>query len=247
MFTNLTHLPGITQAQHRALPHVSNTDLTRLADELLGRARDLSSPYLADALTFGSHFHSAILEPDQYQRLGQVLTERRERTQWANAGALAAAIRRRRYPRHVLYRGAAEQSYTAAHEATGLLVKVRPDLLIDSPQGRRRTLVDFKTTSCVTLDQFLSTVDKYGYDQQGALYADVLQAQRVVLIAVQKRPAKGTEPQVWVHKLTAEQMHQGRKKYGKLLRCYAEQRAGRMKQPVNYPLTLGQPLGRVYA
>jgi PDDEXK-like domain of unknown function (DUF3799) len=101
---------------------------------------------------------------------------------------------------------------------------VRPDLLIDSPKRRRRTLVDFKTTSCKDVAQFLETVDKYGYDRQGALYADVLGAHRVVLIAVQKRAPKGQEPQVWVHELTPAQMEAGRKKYRKLLRChYAQQ------------------------
>ena len=58
-----------------------------------------------------------------------------------------AATNRRRYPRHVIYFGHVNQSNTATHTATCVIVKVRPDLLIDSPQ-RRRTLVDFKTTSC---------------------------------------------------------------------------------------------------
>lgn len=221
MFTNLQHLPAITQEQHRALPFVSNTDLSNLADELLGRLRVVNG-YTADALTFGSHFHSAILEPEQFQAIGQDLAGR-ERSQWTTAGELARVIKRHRYPRHVCYLGQAEQSYTATHEATGMVVKVRPDLLIDSPQKRRRTLVDFKTTSCATLEQFLGTVDKYGYDRQGALYADALGAHRVVLIAVQKKPAKGQQPQVWVHELTAAQMQAGRKKYSKLLRCVAEQ------------------------
>jgi hypothetical protein len=224
MFTNLQHLPGITQEQHRALPFVSNTDLSNLADQLLGRLRVVNS-YTTDALTFGSHFHSAILEPEQWAAIGQQLPAGREYAQWMQAGELARVIKRHRYPRHVCYLGQAEQSYTATHEATGLTVKVRPDLLIDSPQRRRRTLVDFKTTSCKDLAQFLETVDKYGYDRQGALYADALGARRVVLIAVQKKPAKGQEPQVWVHELTAEQMQAGRKKYSKLLRCVAEQQA----------------------
>lgn len=225
MFTNLTHLPAITQEQHRALAHVSNTDLSNLADELLGRQRDMSSPYMAAALNFGSHFHSAILEPEQYAALGAQVPAGRERTQYEAAGQLARVIKRHRYPRHVCYLGQAEQSYTAIHEATGLTVKVRPDLLIDSPKKLRRTLVDFKTTSCKDLAQFLETVEKYGYDRQGALYADVLGAHRVLLIAVQKKAPKGQEPQVWVHELTPSQMEVGRKKYSKLLRCYAEQQA----------------------
>jgi hypothetical protein len=212
MFTNLTHYPGLTQEQHRALPCIANTDLSRLADELLGRPRHASN--LA-ALAFGSYFHSATLEPHLFTPSNPAdPADEQTRRQ---AAQLAAAIRRQRYPRHVLYRGQPEQSYTATHEATGLTVKVRPDLLIDSPKRQRRTLVDFKTTSCRDFTQFLDTVEKYGYDRQGALYADVLDAHRVILIAVQKRPLKGQKTAMWVHKLTIEQMQVGRKKYQKLL------------------------------
>ena len=219
MFQNLQHHPTITQAQHRALAAISNTDLSTLADELLGRPRR----DCAAAFAFGSHFHTATLEPHLFEPTNA--HDPADHRQRQAAAQLATAVRRRRYPRHLIYtsRGQAEQSYTATHEPTGLLVKVRPDLLIDSPKRQRRTVVDFKTTSCRDLAQFLTTVEQYGYDRQGAFYADVLQAQRVVLIAVQKKPLKGQEPQVWVVELTAGQMDSGRKKYGKLLRCAAEQ------------------------
>ncbi len=242
MFTNLQHHPELTQAAHRALPFVSNTDLSNLADQLLGRLR-VANAYTEAALTFGSHFHSAILEPEQFQAIGQGLAGR-ERSQWAAAGELARVIKRHRYTRHVIYLGQAEQSYTATHEATGLTVKVRPDLLINSPQGRRRTLVDFKTTSCKDLAQFLKTVEQYDYDRQGALYADALGAHRVVLIAVQKKPARGQEPAVWVHELTPDQMAAGRKKYSKLLRCAAEQRASAGLSAVGIVQHLHQQLQR---
>ena len=223
MFQHLQHHPTITQAQHRALAAISNTDLSTLADELLGRPRrDCTA-----AFAFGSHFHTATLEPHLFEPTNaQDPADHRQRQA---AAQLATAVRRQRYPRHLIYTscGQAEQSYTATHEPTGLLVKVRPDLLIDSPKRQRRTVVDFKTTSCRDLAQFLTTVEQYGYDRQGAFYADVLQAQRVVLIAVQKKPLKGQEPQVWVVELTAGQMDSGRKKYGKLLRCAAEQRQHR--------------------
>jgi PDDEXK-like domain of unknown function (DUF3799) len=220
MFQHLQHHPTITQAEHRALAAISNTDLSTLADELLGRPRR----DCAAAFAFGSHFHTATLEPHLFEPTNA--HDPADHRQRQAAAQLATAVRRRRYPRHLIYtsRGQAEQSYTATHEPTGLLVKVRPDLLIDSPKRQRRTVVDFKTTSCRDLTQFLTTVEQYGYDRQGAFYADVLQAQRVVLIAVQKKPLKGQEPQVWVVELTAGQMDSGRKKYGKLLRCAAEQR-----------------------
>ena len=72
---------------------------------------------------------------------------------------LAAAVRRHRFCRDLLYRGRAEQSYTATHTATGVGVKLRPDLLVRSPAGRCLTLIDFKTTSCRDLEQSLRTVE----------------------------------------------------------------------------------------
>ena len=240
MFQHLQHHPTITQAEHRALAAISNTDLSTLADELLGRPRR----DCAAAFAFGSHFHTATLEPHLFEPTNaQDPADHRQRQA---AAQLATAVRRRRYPRHLIYtsRGQAEQSYTAIHEPTGLLVKVRPDLLIDSPKRQRRTVVDFKTTSCRDLAQFLTTVEQYGYDRQGAFYADVLQAQRVVLIAVQKKPLKGQEPQVWVVELTAGQMDSGRKKYGKLLRCAAEQHQ-RHQSSGQLATALAQGFGRI--
>jgi PDDEXK-like domain of unknown function (DUF3799) len=225
VFHSLTHHAGISQQQHRALPAVSNTDLGRVADAVLGRPqRDCAAAY-----AFGAYFHSAILEPELFAVGPPEALTPSELTARSNAAMLARVIRRHRYPRHVLYRGVPEQSYTAVHAATGLLVKVRPDLIIDSPKRTRRTLVDFKTTSCATPEQFLATVNQYDYDRQGAFYADVLGAQRVVLIAVQKRPRKGEHPAVWVVELTPEQLATGRKKYQRLLREVAQR--DRVKPP----------------
>ncbi|MFC6223253.1 hypothetical protein ACFP2F_08375 [Hymenobacter artigasi] len=39
-------------------------------------------------------------------------------------------MRRQRFCRDLLYRGLAERTHTATHEATSLTVKVRPDLMI---------------------------------------------------------------------------------------------------------------------
>ena len=64
MFYNLTTHPDLTQEQHRALPHVSNTDLSNLKQELLGQPRQ-PNPV---ALAYGSHFHTAVLEPATYAR-----------------------------------------------------------------------------------------------------------------------------------------------------------------------------------
>ena len=136
-------------------------------------------------------------------------------------------MRRQRYCRDLLYRGQAEQSYTATHTATGVGVKLRPDLLVSSRAGRQLTLIDFKTTSSPDLPHFLTTIEKYDYDRQAALYLDVLGATRFLIIGVQKKagPLRGND--VWRVELTATPglIEQGRKKYGTLLRHFAARAA----------------------
>ena len=232
MFHTLTHRPALTQAQHRALPQVSNTDLSQLKAALLGKP-NTPNPV---ALAYGSHFHTAVLEPPHYAR-----TDERG-IKWADLEQLARQVRRQRYCRDLLYRGQAEQSYTATHTATGVGVKLRPDLLVRSRAGRQLTLIDFKTTSSPDRAHFLTTIEKYDYDRQAALYLDVLGATRFLIIGVQKKTrikAFGTPHEVWHVELTATPglIEQGRKKYAALLRHHARQAAG-----LSVPFTAPAPL-----
>jgi len=217
MFYNLIQHPNLTQAQHRALPHVSNTDLSNLKAELIGQLRRPNP----DALAYGSAFHAATLEPSTYARTA-------DRCPWAQLEALARHVRRHRYCRDLLYRGTAELTHTAIHVDTDVAVKVRPDLLVVSPAGRARTLIDFKTTSCPDLPHFLASAEQYDYDRQAALYLDALQATRFLIIGVQKR----NPHQVWVYDATAAPgfIEQGRRKYTALLRRYALQHQARQEQ-----------------
>lgn len=230
MFHALTHHPDLTQAQHRALPHVSNTDLSTLKNRLLGQPRQLNPV----ALSYGSHFHTAVLEPPHYAR-----TDERG-IKWADLEMLARQVRRQRYCRDLLYRGQAEQSYTAIHTATRVGVKLRPDLLVRSRAGRQLTLIDFKTTSSPDLAHFLTTIEKYDYDRQAALYLDVLGATRFLIIGVQKKAPHN----VWRVELTATPglIEQGRKKYSTLLRHHAQQ-AHRLPQ-ATAPMPMAAPLAQ---
>ena len=235
MFHALTHHPELTQAQHRALPQVSNTDLSELKAGIMGQFRRLNPV----ALAYGSHFHTAMLEPPHYDR-----TEERG-IKWADLETLARQVRRQRYCRDLLYRGQAEQSYTATHAATGVGVKLRPDLLVRSRAGRQLTLIDFKTTSSPDLPHFLTTIEKYDYDRQAALYLDVLGATRFLIIGVQKKAPHN----VWRVELTATPglIKQGRKKYTRLLRAHAEQHTSCNSCPTGHTLPFAQPLARVAA
>ena len=223
MFHALTHRPALTQAQHRALPHVSNTDLSQLKAALLGKP-NAPNPV---ALAYGSHFHTAVLEPPHYAR-----TDERG-IKWADLETLARQVRRQRYCRDLLYRGQAEQSYTATHTATGVGVKLRPDLLVSSRAGRQLTLIDFKTTSSPDLPHFLTTIEKYDYDRQAALYLDVLGATRFLIIGVQKK----NPFEVWQFEATPAPglLEQGRKKYQRPMKAFVQQQARR-----SLPVTLGR-------
>ena len=208
MFQNLITHAGLTQEQHRALPAVSNTDLSDLKAQVLGQLR---TPNPA-ALVYGTAFHAATLKPATYQRTD-------EKCPWPQLEALARRVRRQRYCRDLLYRGTPELTHTATHTETGLLVQVRPDLLVRSPAGRRLTLIDFKTTSCRDQTRFLATIEQYDYDRQAAFYLDALHADRFLIIGVQKE-----EPHaVWVFDISTAPLllAQGRRKYQRLLTEYA--------------------------
>ena len=222
MFTNHSHHPDLTQEAHRALPFISNTDLSEAKNRALGITRQPNP----QALAFGSHFHTAVLEPSQYQRTTQ-------RVPWAQIEELAAAVRRQRFCRDLLYRGQAEQTHTATHEATGLTVKVRPDLIITSPKTGRVVLVDFKTTSCQDYAGFCATIEKYDYDRQAALYSDLLGAARFIIIGVQKKAPF----EVWQFEMTEAPglIEQGRKKYERLLKVYAQQQPRPVMPAVQRP------------
>ena len=211
MFHSLTQYPCLTQEQHRALPQVSNTDLSNLKAQVLGQLRRPNP----QAPAFGSHFHAATLEPATYARTAE------RGIKWPALETLARQVRRQRYCRDLLYRGTAELTHTATHTATGVQVKIRPDLLVISPAGRRTTLVDFKTTSCPDFAHFLATTQHYDYDRQAALYLDALGASRFLIIGVQKKAPH----EVWVFDATAATgfIEQGRKKYAALLRRHAGQ------------------------
>ena len=137
----------------------------------------------------------------------------------------------------------------AIHTATGVGVKLRPDLLVRSRAGRQLTLIDFKTTSSPDLPHFLTSIEKYDYDRQAALYLDVLGATRFLIIGVQKKGNPSGVYEVWRVELTAMPglIEQGRKKYTRLLRAHVEQHISCKSCPTRHTLPFAQPLARVAA
>ena len=132
-------------------------------------------------------------------------------------------MRSQRFCRDLLHWGQAEQTHIATHEAIGLVVKVRPNLMITSPKIGRVVIVDFKTTSAQDYAHFVATIEQYDYDRQVALYSDLLGAARFI-IGVQKKNAHKAFScpfEVWQFEVTPAPglIEQGRKKYERLLRA----------------------------
>lgn len=92
--------------------------------------------------------------------------------------------------------GGNEVSGLAVHEATGQLIKVRFDRLLDEDARAGRMIGDVKTTDDASDDEFEHKIGKYGYYRQAAIYVHVaamlgIPVEAFGIIAVEKTPPFG--------------------------------------------------------
>ncbi|WP_303312524.1 PD-(D/E)XK nuclease-like domain-containing protein [Hymenobacter sp. BT730] len=189
---------------YRALPAIANSDLSRLRDALNGRLpRTLSN---SGALSFGTAFHTALLEPDDYIPGEPGIND--TLVWW-----LVEGVKMQPALRQLLEAGTPEPSCLFTEPTTGTICKLRADLVIDQPH-QPYTIVDFKTTMARDYEHFRSTCTGYDYDRQAAFYSDALQAERFLLVGVQKVEPFG----VFTVEVTPQMLEEGRRKYLYLLR-----------------------------
>lgn len=141
-----------------------------------------------------------------------------------------------------LLSGAKELSFFMEDENTGLTIKCRPDCLTDI--GDTHILIDYKSCTDATSEQFMKDSIKFMYDLQMAYYKDILDKQRgcehtVIFIAQEK-----TAPYL-VNVLEANEyfIKSGRDMYRTCLDMYAEcEKSGNWYGLVNGGInTLGLP------
>lgn len=120
-----------------------------------------------------------------------------------------------------LLSGAKELSFFMEDESTGVTMKCRPDCLTDI--GDTHILIDYKSCTDATSEQFMKDAIKLMYDLQMAYYKDILDKQRgcehtVIFIAQEK-----TAPYL-VNVLEANEyfIKSGRDMYRTYLDMYAE-------------------------
>ncbi len=191
---------------YRALPAIANSDLSRLRDALDGRPPRPQTSSNEGALSFGTAFHTALLEPADYvpglPGLNDTLVW------WLVEGVkLDARLA------ELLALGQPETSVVFNEPDTGTLCKLRADLIVDHAD-QPFTIVDFKTTMARDADHFLWQCSAYDYDRQAAFYTDALRAERFLLVGVQKVEPFG----VFTIEVSEQMLTEGRQKYQRLLR-----------------------------
>ena len=189
---------------YRALPAIANSDLSRLRDALHGRPpRPASS---LGALGLGTAFHTALLEPDLYE---PGLPGINDTLIWW----MVDGVKLNAEVNELLEIGTPEPSCIFTESTTGTLCKLRADLIVDQP-GQPYTIIDFKTTLARDQDHFISQCSGYDYDRQAAFYSDALNADRFILVGVQKVEPFG----LFVFEVPPHMLAGGRAKYLRLLK-----------------------------
>ena len=192
---------------YRALPAIANSDLSRLRDALDGRPpRPDGSGGNAGALSFGTAFHTALLEPTDYLPGQPGLND--TLVWW-----LVEGVKLVPHLAELLEQGTPEPSCVFQESETGTLCKLRADLVLDVP-GQPHTIVDFKTTNARDAEHFRWQCSAYDYDRQAAFYTDALRAERFLLVGVQKVEPFGVFPL----EVSPLMLDEGRLKYQRLLR-----------------------------
>ena len=191
---------------YRALPAIANSDLSRLRDALDGRPPRTQANSNEGALSFGTAFHTALLEPADYVAGQPGLND--TLVWW-----LVEGVKLNTHLAELLALGMPETSVVFTEPETDTLCKLRADLVVDHPD-QPFTIIDFKTTMARDADHFLWQCSAYDYDRQAAFYTDALNAERFLLVGVQKMEPFG----VFTIEVSEQMLVEGRTKYQRLLR-----------------------------
>jgi hypothetical protein len=170
---------------YRAMPRVSNSDLTRLKEEHLGYWSVPSARFIPEKTkAFGRAFHQHLLEPETVGTvLSQFLPDMMDPTLSSDALApaqtkqlqtLMQTIRQDGFCRRYLRMSERERIVLSTEPTSGVACKARLDMVYTSPKRRNAMVIDLKTTSARTQAQFLESCYTYDYDRQAAFYIDSL-------------------------------------------------------------------------
>lgn len=153
----------------------SNSYLSKVKDILMGKKPFMGSP----AAIFGEALHQMILEPHLYQSAN---FKSFGSSEFSKLDKMVAAIEKNRlwaYTRHL--EGFTERQLLWTDEVTGLKCKG----ILDRQVGG--DVMDIKTTSATSLDEFSHHIDRYEYQRQAAMYLDAVNAEFFTWVCISKR------------------------------------------------------------
>lgn len=164
-----------TYMEYRSIPRISNSDLTEFRNFLFGRPE--RKP--VKAFAFGTALHEMILEPGKSGTNPQ-------KVDLELVNKLATVAREDKFLEWILQYSSKEEVRLWQDLETGLALKSRLDIVY-----KNRLVVDIKSTSCRTREDFVASCLKYDYDRQAAFYLDSLGAEEIVkrrfmFVAIQK-------------------------------------------------------------
>ena len=183
-------IDGLSNADYHAHPAISKSGLDKIAKSPAHyKAAREAEHEGGDALVFGSAFHDYILLPATFQtaytvlppdfngrtKEGKAMLESIRQSgqtilkaEWLTAiEGMAAAIAAHPKASALLQGGKAEQSIFWTDEDSGIDCRCRPDYL--HPGG---IIVDLKSTTDASPEEFARSVAKYRYHVQDAFYSE---------------------------------------------------------------------------
>lgn len=160
---------------YRALPRVSNSDLTRLKEGLSSHSENQSKGSIGRTKVFGRAFHQHLLEPETVGTvMQQFLPDVLAPAETGNKDRLLHAIWNDAFCQRYLRLSERERVVLWDDPTTGLPCKTRLDMVHTSSKRQKALIIDLKPTAARTQAQFLESCYTYDYDRQAAFYLDSL-------------------------------------------------------------------------
>ncbi len=194
--------------EYRRLPRIANSDLTELKNQLFGKPDFQNSP----AQEFGTRFHDLLLLKTDVVPTGKGATAQKRMLDVMRANSLFCRL---------LRAAQVETAQLWEDKSTGLPCKARIDMRVPDEW----LIVDVKTTSARSQQEFVSNCYMYDYDRQAAFYLDGCRqaggcADQFIILGIQKQKPHN----LYVVEITADSifLDEGRRKYQRLLRSWKE-------------------------
>lgn len=221
----------IEDADYRQLPYLSKSDIFSWID---------GPPDCPEALLIGSLFDTALTEPDSLKdryALAPELDLRKtdDKAKWAEFTAsaeiegktpvrpqhtrLVAELRKSvmhnpQWRKVIEHAGATQVTLVGDEPATGLSLTMKGRVDKAIRVGGKIVLVDYKTTGTASSEDWPSSMAKYHYYAQAALYADLFESiagerPEFLFLVVSKRRPHGS----WHYRMTPHDFEIGREDY----------------------------------